>query len=118
MINEEFFLKISEYNVSIYDRDPVSYIIKNDQIVINGEEIKGDVTDKINRIKNIINSKKEEIETICSSRQSNYKGGRQQLLSIKLNEKKYIIVGNTDNKDGVQLYSDIKEAIKKIINED
>lgn len=116
MINDNFSILIREYTVSRSDKGLVSYLIKNNQILINGKEINEDITDKINKIKNLINSKITEIETISNSIQRNYKGGIQKMLHIEFDGQKYNIIGNTSNEKAVNLYIEIKENIKKIIN--
>ena len=116
MINEDFLIKIREYTVSKDNSESTTYLITNTQIQINGEEIKEDLTNKISKIKNILSSKVNEIETISNSVQSNYKGGIQKTMDIEFNEKKYRIIGNTSNEEATKLYINIKEEIQKIID--
>ena len=116
MKNEEFLISILEYNVSRDYRDRITYLVTNTQIQKNGEEIKEDLTNKISKIKNILNSKASEIEKISNSLQYNFKGGRQKRIHIEFNEKKYHIIGNTNNEEAVKLYNKIKEEKKKIID--
>ncbi len=113
---KEFRLKIKEYNVSFENEDSYIILITNEQIKINNELIKEDITAKVNRIKNIIIEHLNEIDKVYNSVQNSYKGGRQKQIDISINGGNYYIIGNSDNEEAVKLYSMLKEEIYKIIN--
>ena len=113
---DEFILKIKEYTVSYENENRYSVLITNEKIQINNEQVKEDITAKVNKIKNIVLDNLNEIDKISNSVQHNYKGGRQEKIDIRINGKDYYIIGNTSNEEAVKLYSILKEKIYKTIN--
>ena len=118
MNNEEFLIKIDEYNVNREKTDKITYLITNQQIQINGEDFNGNTTDIITKIKNLILSKETELESISKIKPDVMKGGRQQRITIKLNEKEFNLVGNVSQEEMKNLYTELKEEIEKIIKKD
>ena len=47
----------------------------------------------------------------------NYKGGRQEILKIKINGDIYSLFGNTSDSEMKVLYQQLKDEIRKIIFE-
>ena len=113
---DEFILKIKEYTVSYENKNSYIVLITNEKIQINNEQVKEDITAKVNKIKNIVLENLNEIDKISNSVQHSYKGGRQKKIDIRINGKDYYIIGNTSNEEAVKLYSILKEKIYKTIN--
>lgn len=76
---------------------------------INDENIYNGIIKIVNDNIDII--KKLNLENINS-----YKGGLQEIISIQLDDNNYSVIGNTDNQKMKQLYSNMKEQIIHILN--
>lgn len=87
---------------------PHTIFYRNKQI--NNEDIYIKVIEIIDN--NIDNIKRLNMENFNS-----YKGGLQEIIEIQIDKDKYILVGNTDNNEMKQLYSKVKNAILKIVEE-
>ena len=114
----EFYVMINEYTVSPGNRgDDVLYGVNDGKIFKSGRS-EGVVEEgKVEAIKRIINDNLEKVKIVCNKPVQNYKGGRQEILKIKINGDIYSLFGNTPDSEMKALYQQLKDEIRKIIFE-
>ena len=112
----EFIAVVSEY-VGAPNGDRVMYGA-NDGKIFKEAGSEGIADDKkIEAIKGIINDNLENIKSQCAKQVQNYKGGRQERLSIKINGDTYCLIGNTPDEEMRALYQQLKNEINRIVFE-
>ena len=114
----EFYAMVNEHTASLVGRgDDVLYGVRNGKIFKSGRS-EGIVDEgKVEAIKRIINDNLEKVKIVCNKPMQNYKGGRQEILKIKINGDIYSLFGNTPDSEMKALYQQLKDEISKIIFE-
>lgn len=114
----EFYAMVNERTASLVGRgDDVLYGVRNGKIFKSGRS-EGIVDEgKVEAIKRIINDNLEKVKIVCNKPMQNYKGGRQEILTIKINGDIYSLFGNTPDSEMKVLYQQLKDEISKIIFE-
>ena len=114
----EFYVMINEYTVSPGNRgDDVLYGVNDGKIFKSGRSEGVVEKGKVEAIKRIINDNLEKVKIVCNKPMQNYKGGRQEILKIKINGDIYSLFGNTPDSEMKALYQQLKDEISKIIFE-
>ena len=113
-------IHIREYNVTPIkeNRDELTIIIDENSVNYNNQIIKN--TQIISEIIEIFNQNFDNIKCISDKKLENSKGGRQKSITILNNDKKYILIGNTSDKESIELYIALKNQVftklKNILN--
>ena len=110
-------LELREYNVTpkIEERNDFYISVSSDNIKYNKDVL----LDKeiIEKIFSLLKKYKEKILNLTNEVTHNYKGGRQQIITIQYDDgKMFHLIGNTPNKEIADFYLKLKEEILKIIN--
>ena len=110
--------KLSEYNVvpNVEERNAFCIQLIDDYLLYNKQKITDN--NKIDEIKNMFMQYKDEVIKLNKEHISNYKGGRQKILSIQYEEGNVLrINGNTPSIEMANLYSDLKNKLISIIEQ-
>ena len=110
-------LELREYNVTpkIEERNDFYISVSSDNIKYNKDVL----LDKeiIEKIFSLLKKYKEKVLNLTNEVTHNYKGGRQQIITIQYDDgKMFHLIGNTPNKEIADFYLKLKEEILKIIN--
>jgi len=107
-------LTVEEYNVSSDNKDSFSLSIVPPKIRYDGKIIND--KNMCAEINNIVAEQKENILKFKDAKIVNYKGGRQEQLSINFGDQKVVLLGNTPDHFMSDLYYSIRERISNCIN--
>lgn len=110
-------LELREYNVTpkIEERNDFYISVSSDNIKYNKDVL----LDKeiIEKIFSLLKKYKEKVLNLTNEVAHNYKGGRQQIITIQYDDgKMFHLIGNTPNKEIADFYLKLKEEVLKIIN--
>ncbi len=108
--------KLMEYNVvpNVDERNAFCIQSVDDYILYNEQKITD--RDKFDEIKSVLMQYRNEIVKLNSENISNYKGGRQQMLTIQYEDGEVLrVIGNTPSNEMANLYSELKNKLISII---
>jgi len=110
-------LKVYEYNVTpnVEERNEFGIYLVNDTLTMNGNNVEDG--NKVFAVKKVLDENKEKIIALATEKLENYKGGRQELLTVKFEDdgETYRIVGNTPSHEMADFYAKIVSEITNII---
>lgn len=110
-------LKLYEYNVSPDIERKRSFIIEvnKEKLYVTGYQVKDNLNTKFAAVEKLIIDNLEKIASISQKDVNNYKGGRQESLTINYNGYDYEIIENTDDLESKTLYNELKEKLLGIL---
>lgn len=109
-------MSLYEYNVTpnIENRNILLINVENDKVVYKDVTIEDN--DLIYELKEFIAKNRESLLKYNEIEHSNFKGGRQRILTLNIDDTEIKLIGNTDNNDIADFYNNFKEELINIID--